>query len=398
VFICREAGADLAARDVCSMNPDGSGLVNLTRTPEAESTPDVSPDGTRIAFTRRASDGKSYLWVMNADGSSQTQLSSVPAVGAAWTPDGRIAFRAQTGASTREYQTVPWQGGNPATLLTGVSGTDFPPRFTAAGAWLYGRFMPVPPANNTFTQQIFVVNGGAPLQITQAAAGLSSNQQPSWSPNGATIVYWRTVGIQQELFTVPAASGTETQLTNSAGVKEEWPQYSPDGSKLIWEQQDATHDFFHKHLVIAEANGANPVAIPTPALDAAMEPVWAPAPQAPAPTPVAAFTATAPAKGKKAKPVPVTLRCIGDTACEVTHTATASVPRKGAKPKVFRIAAKSTTLSARTERVVKVRLPKPAKKLAGKTKKPVTVKIPIAATQPGGAPLIRQLTLTTRLR
>jgi len=69
VFICREAGADLAARDVCSMNPDGSGLVNLTRTPEAESTPDVSPDGTRIAFTRRASDGKSYLWVMNADGS-----------------------------------------------------------------------------------------------------------------------------------------------------------------------------------------------------------------------------------------------------------------------------------------------------------------------------------------
>ncbi len=49
--------------------PDGAGLRQLTHVPKghAASSPDWSPDGTRILFTI-----DNEIWVMNADGSHQT--------------------------------------------------------------------------------------------------------------------------------------------------------------------------------------------------------------------------------------------------------------------------------------------------------------------------------------
>ena len=57
------------------MNPDGSGVVNLTNTPtESESQPAWSPDGRFIAFLR---DGDIY-W-MRANGTGLTRLSAAVA-------------------------------------------------------------------------------------------------------------------------------------------------------------------------------------------------------------------------------------------------------------------------------------------------------------------------------
>src|SRR5205814_1193956 len=56
---------------------------------------DGSPDGTRITFQRGSGTG-TRIWVMNADGSGQTQLTSnsFQDVAARWSPDGsKILFR-----------------------------------------------------------------------------------------------------------------------------------------------------------------------------------------------------------------------------------------------------------------------------------------------------------------
>jgi len=74
------------SEDILVINPDGTGIVNLTNSPEREVDPAWSPDGQRIAFSVGG------LWVMDADGSNQTQLTD-SGQEPAWHPDGtKIAF------------------------------------------------------------------------------------------------------------------------------------------------------------------------------------------------------------------------------------------------------------------------------------------------------------------
>ena len=89
VFICRiGAQTDLAADfEVCVMNADGTGLMQLTDNAVFDGTPTFSPDGEQILFHRTVGapgGGNQQLFIMNADGTQQTQLT----FGTRTTPDG----------------------------------------------------------------------------------------------------------------------------------------------------------------------------------------------------------------------------------------------------------------------------------------------------------------------
>jgi len=82
--------------DIAVINIDGSGLKRLTTS--SGEYPAWSPDGTRIAFASPRA-GNYDIYVMNADGSAQTQLTNDPAyeMSPVWSPDGtQIAFDTQS--------------------------------------------------------------------------------------------------------------------------------------------------------------------------------------------------------------------------------------------------------------------------------------------------------------
>ncbi len=72
-FVSRRDGNS----EIYVMNADGSGQTNLTNNPASDTFPAWSPDGSRIAFTSDR-DGNQEIYVMNADGSGQTPLTNNP--------------------------------------------------------------------------------------------------------------------------------------------------------------------------------------------------------------------------------------------------------------------------------------------------------------------------------
>jgi len=77
------------------MNADGSNPVDISNAKGKESHPAWSPDGTKIAYSSNSAAGQ-HIWVMNANGSGQTDLTptaTATETWPSWSPDGtQIAF------------------------------------------------------------------------------------------------------------------------------------------------------------------------------------------------------------------------------------------------------------------------------------------------------------------
>ena len=256
--------------ELAIMNTDGTGILELGVSGFAH---DVSPDGTRIAYTtdpvtdvavydlgtqtttlfatqgenrrpNRSPDGEKILfvstrtgapelWVMNVDGSNVTRLTRGGGTDAEgdWSPDGtKIAFRRDTGDGG-DIWVMDADGNNQVELYAGP-GQDTSPQWSPDGTRI--AFDGVRGRN----VDIFLIDadGTNPVRVTSHAA---ADWSPRWSPDGTRIAFFAHPGASDEvregqdttldLFTV-AADGSEADVELLLGgpTRDQQPVYGPE--------------------------------------------------------------------------------------------------------------------------------------------------------------------------
>jgi Tol biopolymer transport system component len=104
--------------DIYVVNLDGTGTQRMTNFPETMDVwPQWSPDGSQMIFQSERG-GDSEIFIMNADGSNQRNLSNNPALDRVprFTPDGnRIVFRSERNGDS-EIFIMNINGRNPQAL------------------------------------------------------------------------------------------------------------------------------------------------------------------------------------------------------------------------------------------------------------------------------------------
>jgi Tol biopolymer transport system component len=120
---------------LCTVNEDGR---QYTQSKEG-SQPRWSPDGTRIIYVRSPSKSESQIWVMDANGANQTQLTggSVDVL-PSYSPDGKfVVFASQRGDNKDWNIWYMKADGSNLTQLTTNESADLSPCFDADGKTVY---------------------------------------------------------------------------------------------------------------------------------------------------------------------------------------------------------------------------------------------------------------------
>jgi CSLREA domain-containing protein len=270
------AGVDNPEGDeeIFSVNPDGTGLKQLTRNNAGDSAPAVSAYGKKITFVSRRT-GNFEVFAMNADGTAQTNLTKNDAGddSPTFSPDGKkVAFVSGRTGNLEIF--VMNADGTGQTNLTSDLQNDTEPTFSPDGtriAFASNR--------NGNDSDLFVMNADGKQQTPLTSNDLVSDSAPSFSPDGKKIAFTSNrdgAGDPNDfdIFEMNAdGSGTPTRFTNST-ARDVQPAYSPDGKKVAFvsERDGGDADIFVMDATTNET-GLTPL---TANADLDLGPTWQP--------------------------------------------------------------------------------------------------------------------------
>jgi TolB protein len=191
--------------DIYTAKPDGTDLRRLTSYGVYTAEAVVSPDGRRIVFTS-LKDGDLDIYTMNVDGTDVRRLTTTPGYdgGPWWSPDGtQIAYRAwhPTDSALVAYQSLLRErlvrpnrmelwvmnaDGSGQRQITQLGGANFGPSWTHDGKHLIFSSNYKQPRSGNFDLYLIALDGSGLEQVTTHD---SFDGFPMFSPDGRSLVW-----------------------------------------------------------------------------------------------------------------------------------------------------------------------------------------------------------------
>jgi TolB protein len=236
VFGSEHGGED----EIWVMNADGTNKHNLTRhdgVKISDIDPRWSPDGARIAFSSDPG-GDRQIWIMNADGSGAHRVTRAPGANRypSWTADGKqIVFQSFSAGNFEIYRVNA--DGTGLVDLTNDPTVDWSPATSPQGNKI------VFTSERDGNGHLYVRSSDGTLQ--RITNGPGYDYYADWSPRGNDIAFSRDdASGGTDLYLVHSDGSGEQRLTDTPGLIEIFPSFSPDGRSLAFSSCT-----FHPNLV-----------------------------------------------------------------------------------------------------------------------------------------------------
>lgn len=212
--------------DIWIMNADGTEQRQLTRDARINIDPAVSSDGNQIIFASNRG-GAFHLWKMDAEGGNQTRLTNG---GSEWwpscTPDGQWVVYTSFASGQPTLWRVSVRGGEPTQLTNGFT---MLPAVSPDGKWIACYYWD---GQNKFQPKIAVIpaEGGSPAKIFDT---VPSNMRPiKWAADGRSVTYIDQQNGASNIWSMSLEGGQPKRVTNFTSERLFSFGWSPDGKDL----------------------------------------------------------------------------------------------------------------------------------------------------------------------